>query len=86
MGDPVNNADGSLNATALRNWYLAQYTLAPVVLSRIPGQRLFLMNNSAEATDSGPHEEGSFTTQELGHGHKILNFGNGVKLLSSEPQ
>src|SRR5437773_6797288 len=86
VGDPVNNADGSPNGDALRNWYLAQYTLAPIVLSTLPGQRLFLMNKSAEATDSDPREEGSFTTQELGHGLKILNFGNGVKLLSSEPQ
>jgi hypothetical protein len=80
------NADGTVNAGAMRNWYLAQYTLAPVVLSTEPGHRLFLMNKSAGATDSGPLEEGGFTVQDLGAGHKILNFGNGVKLLQNEPQ
>lgn len=86
VGDILYNADGSLNASAMRNWYLAQYTLAPVVLSNAPGHRLFLMNKSAAATDPGAPEEGGFTVQDLGAGHKILNFGNGVKLLSNESQ
>lgn len=98
VGDPVSNADGSPNGAALRNWYLAQYTLAPLVLSTglgqsiIPGQsdvsghRLFLMNNSAQVTDPAPPEEGGFTVQELGSGNHVLNFGNGVRLLSSESQ
>ena len=86
VGDARNNADGSPNPVALRNWYLAQYTLAPVVLSTGAGHRLFLMNMSPDATDSDSVEEGGSTVQELGFGNRILNFGNGVKLLRNESQ
>lgn len=86
VGDTRKNADGSLNAVAMRNWYLAQYTLAPVVLSHEPGQRLVLMNKSPDATDSTAPEGGGFTVQDFGFGNKILNFGNGVKLLRNESQ
>lgn len=84
-GDALNNADGSPNAVALRNWYLAQYTVAPVVLSTLPGHRLFLINRNTDV-NSDPSPKGGFTIQELGFGNKILDFGNGVKLLSSESQ
>jgi hypothetical protein len=86
VGDARNNADGSLNAVAMRNWYLAQYTLAPVVLSHEPGQRLVLMNKSPDATESTGPEAGGFTVQDFGFGNKILDFGNGVKLLRNESQ
>src|SRR4030095_5009644 len=86
LGDPINNVDGTPNGAALRNWYLAQYTLAPVVLSTLPGERLFLMNNSPQATESDGPKEGSYTIQELGSGHKVLNFGDGIRLLTSESQ
>lgn len=85
VGEILYYADGSLNASAMRNWYLAQYALAPVVLSNEPGHRLFLMNKSAGA-DPGAPEEGGFTVLDLGNGQKILNFGNGVKLLRNESQ
>ncbi|MFY9557489.1 MAG: hypothetical protein WAV20_03235 [Blastocatellia bacterium] len=87
-GDPVTNADGSTNGAAMRNWYLAQYALAPVVLSTVPGSKLFLINKAADFadSDSGASTEGGVTVKELGFGNKIFNFGNGVKLLSSESQ
>lgn len=84
MGDALKNADGSQNAVGLRNWYLAQYTLAPVVLSAASGQRLYLVNRSPDGTE--PIEGGGFTEQDLGFGNRILDFGNGVKLLRSESQ
>lgn len=84
-GDALHNEDGSLNSAALSDWYLAQYTVAPVVLSRLPGHRLFLINRTA-GVNSDPPAKGGFTIQELGFGNKILDFGNGVQLLSSESQ
>jgi hypothetical protein len=86
IGDALKNADGSLNAGAMRNWYLAQYTLAPVVLSTDPGHRLFLMNKSSDSTDSDSLKKGGSTVQEPGSDDRILNFGHGVKLLRNESQ
>jgi hypothetical protein len=85
VGDPLKLEDGSPNPVALRNWYLAQYTLAPVVLSSSQGHRLFIMNKSAPP-DSASLGNGGFTIQELGFGNKVLDFGNGVKLLVNESQ
>jgi hypothetical protein len=85
VGDPLRLEDGSPNGVALRNWYLAQYALAPVVLSSSQGHRLFVMNTSAPPNPA-PLEKGSFTIQELGFGNKVLDFGNGVKLMINESQ
>jgi len=86
VGDARYNADGSLNGGAMRNWYLAQYTLAPVVLSTEGGHGLFLINTSPDGSDPDSLEEGGYTVQDLGFGNKILNFGNGVKLMRNESQ
>jgi hypothetical protein len=85
MGNMLTNTDGSPNPLSLQNWYLAQYSVAPVVLSTLPGNRLFLINKNAEVS-SDPTTEGGITVEELGRGNKILNFGNGVKLLNTESQ
>ena len=85
VGDPLSLADGSPNPVALSNWYLAQYTLAPVVLSTPQGHRLLIMNKSAPP-DSASLGNGGFTIQELGFGNKLFDFGNGIKLLSNESQ
>jgi hypothetical protein len=85
VGDPLKLEDGSLNGAALRNWYLAQYALAPVVLSSSQGHRLFVMNKSAPPNPA-PLGNGGFTIQELGFGNKVLDFGNGVKLMINESQ
>ena len=85
VGDPLKLEDGSPNGAALRNWYLAQYALAPVVLSSSQGHRLFVMNTSAPPNPA-PLGKGGFTVQELGFGNKLLDFGNGVKLMSNESQ
>lgn len=86
VGDARYNADGSLNGWAMRNWYLAQYTLAPVVLSQTSGHRIYLFNQSPDVSDPQNLKEGDFLVQELAVGGKILNFGDGVKLLLNESQ
>ena len=85
VGDPVKLEDGSPNGAALRNWFLAQYALAPVVLSSSQGHRLFVMNKNAPPNPA-PLGKGGFTIQELGFGNKLLDFGNGVKLMINESQ
>ena len=85
LGNILTNPDGSPNALSMRNWYLAQYSVAPVVLSTLAGNRLFLINKNSDVSYD-PVDKDSLTVEELGRGNKILNFGNGVKLLSTESQ
>lgn len=86
VGDPLKLEDGSPNGAALRNWYLAQYALAPVVLSTSQGDHPLLIMDKSGPPDSAFVGNGGFAIQELGFGNKILDFGNGVKLLSNESQ
>src|SRR5262245_34437730 len=86
VGDAPKNEDGSVNGWAMRNWYLAQYTLAPLVLSQTSGHSVYLFNKNPDASDPQDLEEGDYIVQELVRGGKILNFGNGVKLLFNESQ
>jgi hypothetical protein len=85
LGSGLTNPDGSPNDLSLRNWYLAQYSVAPLVLSTLPGNRIFLINRNADVS-LDPSAKDDLTVEELGRGNKILNFGNGVKLLSTESQ
>jgi hypothetical protein len=84
VGGALKNEDGSPNALGLRNWFLAQYTMAPLVLSTGTGHPVYLVNRNADGTE--PVEGDQAKTQDLGSGNKILDFGNGVKLLRSESQ
>jgi len=84
MGNALTNPDGSPNDLSMRNWYLAQYSVAPVVLSTLPGNQIFLINKNADVSLDPPATDG-LTIEEVGR-NKILNFGNGVKLLSIESQ
>jgi len=86
VGDSLELEDGTPNGAALHNWYLAQYALAPVVLSTAQGDHRLLIMNKAGPPDSASLGNGGFTIQELGFGNKLLDFGNGVKLLSNESQ
>lgn len=72
------------DAAALHDWYLAQYTLAPLVLSIAPGYKTTVLNGGNVATDSASSNQEGFTTRDLGYGNKVLDFGNGVRLLNSE--
>lgn len=84
LGNPLTDPDGSPNDLSMRNWYLAQYSIAPVVLSTLPGHQIFLINKNADVSLDPPAKDG--VVEELGRGNRILNFGNGVKLLSIESQ
>lgn len=68
--------------SALRNWFLTQYALAPVVVSITPDHKLTIIN--ADATNPEPSDYGGFTTQDLGNGYNLFDFGNGVKLVSGK--
>lgn len=70
--------------TALRDLYLTQYTLAPVVVSLTAGHKLNLINSSADRTSPDAARDGSFATRDLGNGNTLIDFGNGLMLARSE--
>lgn len=72
------------DATALRNWFLAQYTLAPVVVSITPNHKLSIINGSGAGIDPDSSEDAGFTVRDLGSNMKLLNFGNGLRVVISE--
>jgi hypothetical protein len=69
------------DATALKDWFVAQYTLAPLVVAITPGHKIHIVNNSLDNTAS---KDAGLKTQNLGSGNKLLDFGNGIKLVTSE--
>jgi len=72
------------DATALKNWFLTQYTLAPVVVSISSAHKLTIINSREVSNNPNSSDNGAFTIQDLGNGNKVFDFGNGLKLLSSE--
>jgi hypothetical protein len=72
------------DATALRNWFLAQYTLAPVVVSITANHKLNIINGSGAGTDQDSSENGGSTVRDLGSNMKLFSFGNGLRVVISE--
>lgn len=76
---------GSLDDTrsdgaSLYNWYLTQYTLAPLVISPRPGHNLFIINGRPNVPELEMPERG-YTLMDIGNGEKIMDFGNGIKVV-----
>lgn len=67
----------------LRNWFLTQYTLAPVVVSITSNNRITIINDVTEA-DTTSTDDADFTILELAKGTKVFNFVNGVKVVMTE--
>lgn len=72
------------DAGTLRDWFLTQYTLAPVIVAITPGHSLVIINRGADGTNPDSSDNANLTVQDLGNGNKLLDFGNGIKLLTSE--
>lgn len=70
----------STDSEGLREWYLAQYALAPVILSPTPGHKITLINDKPGDRDPESEDERGQKTRNWG-GAKVVDFGNGVKLL-----
>jgi len=70
--------------TALRNWFLTQYTLAPVVVTLTSNHKLNIINGSAGESKPDSSADEGMTTRDLGNGMKLFDFGNGLRLMSSE--
>ena len=88
----VGYAGGGLNyaeywnseAAALRNWFLTQYTLAPVVVSITTNRRITIINDSGGGTDSTSSENAGGTVRDLGNGNTLFDFGNGLKVVITQ--
>ena len=72
------------DAEALRNWFLTQYTLAPVVVSITPHQKLTIVNGSSGGTDSTSSENAKGTVRDLGSGTTLYDFGDGLRVITSQ--
>ena len=84
-GDGINEAEyWKSDASALRNWFLAQYTLAPVVVSITSNHKLSIINGSGGGTDADSSENAGSTFRDLGNGMSLFDFGNGLKVVISE--
>jgi hypothetical protein len=70
------------NPTDLKGWFLTQYALAPVIVSPTLGHTLIISNSgSAPGRDLAG---GKPVIKETPDGRKVLDFGNGVKLIKRE--
>ena len=84
-GDGINQAEyWKSDASALRNWFLAQYTLAPVVVSITSNHKVSIINGGAGGGDLDSSEKVGSTFRDLGNGMKLFDFGNGLKVVVSE--
>jgi len=84
-GDGINQPEyWKSDASALRNWFLAQYTLAPVVVSITSNHKLSIINGSGGGSDPDSSENAGYTFRDLGNGMKLFDFGNGLKVVISE--
>jgi hypothetical protein len=70
------------DAGTLRDWFLTQYTLAPLIVAITPNHRLVIINRGFDGIS--PDSPDNATVQDLGNGNKVRDFGNGLKLLTSE--
>jgi len=70
------------DAVALQSWFLAQYTLTPLVVSITPNHELTIIN-SAEENDP-ISENAEVKARDLANGARMLDFGNGIKLVVTQ--
>jgi len=83
-GERLNYAEyWKSDAGALRNWFLTQYTLAPLVVSITSNHKLNIINGSA-GTDPESSGNAGLTVRDMGSGMTLFDFGNGLRVVSSE--
>lgn len=70
------------NAADLQNWFLTQYALAPVIVSPTLGHSLIISNSRGTPGLGLPG--GKRIIKDTVDGRKVLDFGNGVKLIKRE--
>jgi hypothetical protein len=68
------------DAVGLQNWFLTQYTLAPLVVSITPNHKVTIINNN----EGGDPENDEVKARDLGNGARMLDFGNGIKLVVTQ--
>ena len=68
---------------ALQSWFLTQYTLAPLVVSITANHNLTIINNT-QGEDPIFSENAEVKTRDLGNGTRMLDFGNGIKLVIAQ--
>jgi hypothetical protein len=84
-GSGLNHAHYELSEpAALHNWFVAQYALAPVVVSITSGHKITIMNGTPDSSDNSPSDARSRNTRDLANGYKLIDFGDGLKLLISD--
>jgi hypothetical protein len=66
-------------------YYLTQYTLAPVVVARIPAQQ-YVINVSRDVNSSEDKPYLDFIMSSPGADFKMFDFQNGIKIIKSEEQ
>ena len=71
------------DAVALQNWFLAQYTLAPVVVSITTNHELTIVNNP-EGYDPNVSENAEVKSRVIANGARMLDFGNGIRLVVTQ--
>jgi hypothetical protein len=83
-GERINNAEyWKSDAAGLQNWFLTQYTLAPLIVSITPNHKLTIINNT-EGGDPILSENAEVNARDLGNGARMLDFGNGIKLVVTQ--
>jgi hypothetical protein len=65
-------------------YYRTQYTLAPVIVSKLPAQKLVISLRSGDLNASGEYSGQDFTVTSLGKDFKMFDYHNGVRLVRSE--
>ena len=71
------------DAVGLQNWFLTQYTLAPLVVSITTNHKLTIINNT-QGGDPIVSENAEVTARDLANGAQMLDFGNGIKLVVTQ--
>jgi len=84
-GAGLNHAHYELSdVVAMKNWFVAQYALAPIVLSIKGGNKITIINGNPDPTDSSSPDGASLVAKDLGNGYKLIDYGGGLKLLIQE--
>jgi hypothetical protein len=68
----------------LAQYYLTQYTLAPVVVARIPGQKYVLSLKRDDLNVSEEYSGQSFSVSTPGKDFKMFDYHNGIRLIRNE--
>ena len=72
------------NSGDLQQWFFTQYALAPVIVSPTEGHSRVICNYAATPGVYPPGGNPNPTVREYAAGWKVLDFGNGVRLIKPE--